>query len=262
VGRLRFISSHKCNVKNIKENMNIIIIQARLNSTRLPKKITYKLGNISAIDHVIIRAERSVKFKKIVVAVPKDEKSIIAESISNKNIDIFEGSEDDVLSRYYECAKYFSAKNICRITSDCPLIDWRIIDLCFEKYEELGQNLYVANTCPPPCTFPDGMDVEIFPMTMLEKAHNNETDRENREHVTFQFWKDEDYKSYQINYLKDISELRLTLDYNEDLARLKNFIDKFSPNGEDISLEKIIENLQRSGLYNEFKQNHLRNSGW
>ena len=62
-----------------------------------------------------MRAERSVKFKKVVVAVPKDEKSIIAESISNKNIDIFEGSEDDVLSRYYECAKYFSAKNICRI---------------------------------------------------------------------------------------------------------------------------------------------------
>ena len=99
-------------------------------------------------------------------------------------------------------------------------------------------------------------------MTMLEKAHNEEMNRENREHVTFQFWKNEDYKSYQMNYSKDISELRLTLDYNDDLVRLKNFIDKYSPNGEDISLEQILDKIERSGLYSEFSQNHLRNSGW
>jgi len=242
--------------------MNIIIIQARLNSTRLPKKITYELGNISVIDHVISRAQRAKEFDKVVVAVPKNEKSIIAKSISNKNIEIFEGSETDVLARYYECAKYFLAKNICRITSDCPLIDWRVIDSCFKQYKKLGEDLYVANTCPPPSTFPDGMDVEIFPMTMLEKAHNEEMTRENREHVTFQFWKNKDYKSYQMNYSKDISELRLTLDYNDDLVRLKNFIDKYSPNGEDISLEQILDNIERSDLYSEFSQNHLRNSGW
>lgn len=242
--------------------MNIIIIQARLKSTRLPKKITFELGKISAIDHVIIRTQRSKEFDKVVIAVPKGEKSEIAKSISNKNIEIFEGSESDVLARYYECAKYFSAKNICRITSDCPLIDWRIIDLCFKQYNKLGENLYIANTCPPPSTFPDGMDVEIFPMTMLEKAHMNETNKENREHVTFQFWKNKNYNSYQINYSKNISALRLTLDYDEDLYRLRDFINRFSPNGEDISLETILKNLQKNGLYNEFCQNHLRNSGW
>lgn len=242
--------------------MNIIIIQARLNSSRLPKKITNNLGNISVIDHVVKRAKRSKEFDKVVIAVPNNEKEDISKSLQDKTIEIFQGSENDVLSRYYECAKYYSANTICRITSDCPLIDWRLIDKCHEHFKRLGKEIYVANTCPPPSTFPDGMDVEVFSMNMLRTAHIEEKKKKYREHVTFQFWKNENYKSYQLEYLKDISELRLTLDYAEDYIRLNKFIKKFSPNAEDISLEKILTNLEESGLYNEFKKNHLRNLGW
>ncbi len=242
--------------------MNLIIIQARLNSTRLPKKITYSLGNISVIEHVINRAKRSKKFNKVVIAVPENEKNQISKSINDKNIEIFEGSENDVLARYYKCAEYYSAETICRITSDCPLIDWRIIDQCFEQYLRLGKNSYVANTCPPPSTYPDGMDVEIFSMDMLKNAYKKETINENREHVTFQFWKDKNYSSYQVDYPSNISELRLTLDYNEDYIRLKKFAEEFSPNGEDISLNEILKKLNESGTYNSFKKDHLRNSGW
>ena len=159
--------------------MNLLIIQARLNSTRLPKKILLKLGNITVLDHVIIRAKQSKYFDKIVVAVPHGDKEEIIKGIRDKSIEIFSGSENDVMSRYYKCSQKYSAKTICRVTSDCPFLDWRILDECYEKYTELDNKYYVANTCPPPSTYPDGMDVEIFPMEMLETAYLNETTKEN-----------------------------------------------------------------------------------
>ena len=79
--------------------MNLLIIQARLNSTRLPKKILFKLGNITVLDHVIIRAKKSKYFGKIVVAVPDGDKEEIIKGISDKSIEIFSGSENDVMSR-------------------------------------------------------------------------------------------------------------------------------------------------------------------
>ena len=242
--------------------MSILIIQARLNSTRMPKKILYKLGNITVLDHVIKSVKWSKNFNKVVIAVPFGEENTIKEAIYHKDIDIFSGSEIDVLSRYFECANKFSAKIVCRITADCPFLDWRILDKCYEKYIELDCDYYVANTCPPPSTYPDGMDVEIFSMNYLEKAHNDETLSENREHVTFQFWKNKEYKSYQMNNSKDLSDLRFTIDYVEDYLRLKGFAEKFCPNGEDLSLNKIVSLLEKNGELEEFRKPDLRNSGW
>ncbi len=242
--------------------MNVLIIQARLNSTRMPKKILYKLGNITVLDHVIKRAKKSKYFSKIVIAVPEGDEEEIKEGINDKSIEIFSGSENDVMSRYYECANNYSARTICRITSDCPFLDWRILDRCYEKYTELDNKYYVANTCPPPSTYPDGMDVEIFSMNMLKKAYENETLQENREHVTFQFWKSNEYKSYQVDNTEDLSDLRFTIDYNEDYLRLKNIAENFCPNGEDLSLNTIVSLLEENGCLDEFKQSHLRNSGW
>ena len=90
--------------------MNLLIIQARLNSTRLPKKILYKLGNITVLDHVIVRAKRSKHFDKIVVAVPHGDKEEITKGIKDKSIEIFSGSENDVMSRYYKCSQKYSVE--------------------------------------------------------------------------------------------------------------------------------------------------------
>ena len=84
--------------------MNTVIVQARLTSTRLPKKILRKLGNISVLDHVLLRVKRSKYFNNVVVAVPHGQEAEIRKNINNR-VNFFSGSEDDVLGRYYECAK-------------------------------------------------------------------------------------------------------------------------------------------------------------
>ena len=244
--------------------MNLIIIQARLGSTRLPKKILKKLGNISILEHVVQRALRSKIADKIILAIPDDLDALMIEDcVRPYPISIFKGSENDVLSRYYFATKKFNGKNIFRITSDCPLIDPLIIDAVFKKYFELGADCYLANTCPPDeASFPDGMDVEIFPLSFLNQAFHEEKDQNRKEHVTFQFWQDEKYKSFMYKSKTNYPDYRLTVDYPEDLANLNLLASKYCPNGEEMTLDQINEAIMNEKIDVLFTDKKKRNLGW
>ena len=86
-------------------------------------------------------------------------------------ISYFRGSEHDVLSRYYQAAKKFRAKNIVRITSDCPLLDPRVVDDLIKKFKSKKTISYASNIIN--ASYPDGQDVEVFDFKELEKAHFN-----------------------------------------------------------------------------------------
>ena len=109
------------------ENKKIlIIIQARMNSKRLPGKVLKKIMGRSVLEHIILRLGF---FKSnLVVSTSenlKDKK--IVDFCKEQKIKYFVGSELDVLDRFYKTALYFKAKNIIRITADCPLVDYRLI---------------------------------------------------------------------------------------------------------------------------------------
>ena len=99
------------------------------------------------------------------------------------------------------------------------------------KYKSFSIKKYFANTCPLPSKFADGMDVEIFPFEFLKQAHEEETDLSRREHVTFQFWQDSKYDSEKFNSDIDFGNIRLTVDYKEDLDNLK-FLGEIDRGGE------------------------------
>ena len=198
----------------------LIIVQARLGSSRFPKNLrtTIWVYSLRASSKKCLEVKEA---ENIVVAVPQQDKSEIKKIIGHLPVEIFDGSETDVLSRYYKCALEYSAKNICRITSDCPLIDSSLIKSMLLKYKSFSIKKYFANTCPLPSKFADGMDVEIFPFEYLKQAHEEESDLSRREHVTFQFWQDSKYDSEKLNSDIDFGNIRLTVDYEEDLDNLK-----------------------------------------
>ena len=105
------------------------IIQARMGSSRLPKKVLMKMGNHIMLKYMIDRVTKSKLIEKIVVATSVNELDDEIEKfcISN-NINCFRGSENDVLDRYYMAAKKYKSTTIVRLTADCPLIDPEIID--------------------------------------------------------------------------------------------------------------------------------------
>jgi len=119
------------------------------------------------LERVIERTLRS-KVDKVVVAAPHEIPC---------SVPLFIGDENDVLKRYYDCARFFDADCVIRITSDCPLIDPKIIDYALDYFND---NDYPYVYFAPV----DGLDVEVFSFDCLKEAHENATSKEDREHVT------------------------------------------------------------------------------
>lgn len=211
-------------LKSMKEdNLKIGgIIQARMTSTRLPCKVLMDIEGKPMLWHVINRLKFSEKLNDIILAIPDTKENDILEKFAKDNkIKYFRGSEEDVLSRYYETAKKFKCDVIVRITSDCPLIDPKIVDFVIGKH--LGSDAdYTSNTLKR--TFPRGLDVEVFNFKVLERAHKEVTESYQREHVTPYI-----YKHPEIFKLQNIEakgklrrpNLRLTVDTKEDLQLIR-----------------------------------------
>ena len=228
--------------------MNTAIIQARMGSTRLPGKIMMSVRDKPLLHYVINQVLQSKKIDKLIIAttnLPQDDE--IVKFVDLYGIKVFRGSEEDVLDRYFHCAKELNLDIIVRITSDCPLIDPEIIDRCIEKFE--NENLdYLSNTNKQidddwiydPCGFPSGFAVEVFTFNALENAWKNAKKLSDREHVT-QYILDNP-KKFKIGGLENqenFSDLRLTLDHQVDFDLIKLVIENF-PDGEIYNLKKII----------------------
>ena len=146
-----------------------IIIQARMNSTRLPGKVMKKIGGTPIINLIIKRLSRAKLVDDIIVATSKiKENQILINYLKKNKIKLFCGSESDVLSRFYKAATKNKSKIIVRITADCPFIDPKIVDEFIYKFKKNKVD-YLSNNNP--WTYPDGMDVEVFSYDLLKKAN-------------------------------------------------------------------------------------------
>lgn len=219
-----------------------IIIQARVGSTRLPKKVLLPLGDKTILERVIERASKSRLASEVIVATTKKRQDHKIISLCQKiGIDFFRGSEDDVLDRYYQSALSRNSNNIIRITADCPLIDFRIIDKVIDKHLR-EKNDYTGNTVID--SFPDGQDVEIFTFDALKKAWKEANLLSDREHVT-QYIK-RNPNLFSIGSLvneRDLSKMRWTIDNPEDYDFLTKVFIKVHQKNLDFSMQEIVDFL-------------------
>ncbi len=220
----------------------VIIVQARLGSTRLPNKILRKLNGDSVLEFLIKRLGRCKKASRIVIATTtKPADGLLIEYAKKLSVAYYRGSEDDVLDRTYHAAKQEKAGVVVRVTSDCPLNDPKLIDSMIEEF--LGSGLdYLCNRKPP--TYPDGYDTEVFTFAALEKAWKEAKFKFEREHVTPYISEHEDiFKVKSIFYPKDCSHYRLTVDYEEDFELVKKVYGALYPKNPDFTLEDVIAYL-------------------
>ena len=139
---------------------NIIFLQARTTSKRFPRKILQKYKKKTLLEILILRLKKSKKVNKIIICTTKNKEDDEIIKICKKlRISFFRGDENNVLKRFFLASKKYKPKNIIRITADCPLIDYEIIDAMLEKHEK-SKSDFTSNNNPP--TFPDGLDVEIL----------------------------------------------------------------------------------------------------
>ncbi|MDD5096792.1 MAG: glycosyltransferase family protein [Candidatus ainarchaeum sp.] len=193
------------------------IIQARISSRRLPNKIFALISGKPLIWHVVDRLRRSRKVSRIAVATTTNPADDVLEEWCRENkIEVFRGSEEDVLSRYFHAAKAMGAETIVRVTADDPFKDPAILDEVVELFQKNKLD-FAYNNKPP--TFPEGLDVEVFSMAALEKAQAESRDQYEREHVTQYFYRHpEKFRQMNLANKEDLSRLRWTIDTEEDLG--------------------------------------------
>jgi spore coat polysaccharide biosynthesis protein SpsF len=205
------------------------IIQARLGSTRLPSKTMEDIHGKPMLLRVLERVAEAERIDNIVVATTTLEKdNLLANKAESWGFEVFRGSSEDVLSRYYGAAEKFECSQVVRITSDCPLIDPQIADLVIGEHLDGGYD-YTCNGLNRR-TFPTGLDVECFTFEALRLAENLALDYYQREHVTpFMFKKPQMFSSHDVLAPPNLAfpEMRICVDTIEDLEAVRAIFEAF-----------------------------------
>lgn len=219
----------------------IIIIQARMGSSRLPGKILKELGNSVVLDYVVSRCRRIKKTDEVIVAtstLPQDD--AVEQWCLNNNVQYFRGSEDDVLARYYECALQFHPDYVIRVTADCPFVDFELADDIIAEMERNPADIALLSG-----SLPRGLASEMISFSALEYIYKNGHEPRHREHVTyFAYEFSQKFQSITITVPseKQHPELRITLDTEEDYQLCKAVANYFQTN-KLISSQKVVDFL-------------------
>lgn len=246
--------------QKMSEKKITVMIQARTGSSRLPGKVLSKIQNQNMIWHVINRVKKIKSVQQIaLITTTKDSDQILLDIAKKENIIGFGGDEYNVLDRHYQCALKISADPIIRITSDCPVIDPTLVEEMLQFF--LTHNYdYVSNIHPP--TFPDGLDVEIFSFETLQKTCLNAKLKSEMEHVTPYIEKHpEIFNIFNFENQEDLSNIRLTVDQNEDLELIRSLYSTFSPKN-DFGLDEIKELFIKNPNLFRINSKYRRNEGY
>ena len=241
----------------------LAITQARSGSTRLPNKILMNVAGETLLDIHIKRIKQSSKIEELLIATTIASEDVTIVNIAKENqLPFYQGSITNVLDRFYQAAKDFNPKWVVRLTSDCPLIDSKLIDKVIDYAIESDVD-YCSNTLNP--TFPDGMDIEVFKFSALEKAWNEAIFDSEKEHVTPYIHKNSSFNGNKLftstSYENDVDfgNVRLTVDEPSDFEVIKSVIENL---GTDRGWEEYANYYLSNDTIKNINNTIARNEGY
>lgn len=237
----------------------VAITQARIGSSRLPGKVLLKIQDKSLLEIHLTKVLKSKKIDKLIVATTFENDVIKIIDICNKsNVLYYQGSMTNVLERFYKAIEHDKPDYVVRITSDCPLIDAKLIDEVIEFAVDHNFD-YASNTLNP--TYPDGFDVEVFKFSALEKAYLEAENLLDKEHVTPYIWRNSNLKGGGLFFAGsyenaiDYSNFRVTVDEQSDFELVKALIEQVGDETWLNYTNYLIENPSLIELNNSIKRN-------
>jgi len=237
----------------------VAIIQGRMGSTRLPGKILMEVMRRPLLSYQIERLRLSKSITRIVVATTTNaEDDPVVELAQGEKVEIYRGSEHDVLDRYYQAAKTLSAEHVMRLTADCPLIDIDVCDRISNEYFTSGSDYVHTGE-----TFAEGLDCEIISFEALERSWKEAKLKSEREHVALYIRNHRDQFAFKIvENETDDSKYRITIDEEADFhvveAILKSLYIRDSPY---FGIEAIKKFLKANPDIYALNANIVRNEG-
>lgn len=224
----------------------VAIIEARMRSSRLPGKVLKPILGQPVLALMIERLQKSNRLDAIFIATTADESCDVIETLANKlHVGCYRGSEDDVLDRVLQTAKHAKADLIVELTGDCPLLDPTIVDCVIDAF--LANKVdYCSNGLIE--TYPRGMDVQVFPVSVLEKAAGLTDQPEDREHVSLYIYEHPDMfrlLNIESKIPDGLGDVRLTVDTKEDFELVRHIYEELYPVKPAFGLEDILHLLSQ-----------------
>jgi len=218
------------------------IIVARCGSSRLPNKALLKIQDRETIALLIERIKRCKSLDKVILATSTDKSDDILEEIAKREgIFVFRGSLENLSFRFYEAAKYYKLDQIVRITGDDLLRDGDIIDSAIESHLYSSCNVTMTDNMPY------GTASEIFSLKTLETILNTVQEPKNTEYLEYYL---ENERYFSVNrYKSDYSfnsDIRLTLDYDEDFELFKLIFNNLYPKDNAFNLQNVLDWLAKN----------------
>lgn len=240
----------------------LAIIQARMDSRRLPGKVLLPLIKKPILWHVVNQLKKVKDIDKIVVAttIKKSDLPIVKFCKKNK-IESFRGREEDVLDRLYQAALRFRANNIIRITADSPLIDPGLINKLINLFKKTNADLAAiaaglgAKNFPK--IYPSGLDTEVIKFSALQKTWNETKNFYDREHVTPYIWRNATkFKVVRLSPKINYSMYHLSIDNKKDLQLVRRIYKHCSSKKRVFNFKEVISYSDKQSkiqLLKEFK---------
>lgn len=240
--------------------MILAILQARASSTRLPGKVLLPMAGAPMLARQIERLQRAKRLDKLVLATSdRADDDPVAEVAAVAAIGCYRGSLDDVLDRYYQAALPHRPEYVVRVTGDCPLADWDVIDRVVEFAVDGGYD-YASNTLKP--TWPDGLDVEVTTFAALETAWREADTTLEREHVMpFITTRPDRFRLGSYENDRDLSSLRWTVDEPRDYAFVSRVYDALYLANPAFTTEDVLALLAERPELADLNTGIIRNEG-
>jgi spore coat polysaccharide biosynthesis protein SpsF len=218
----------------------VIIVQARISSSRLPRKVLAEICGKPVIAHIIERLKASALADALCIAIPADkEEDALAEYLAGESVIVVRGSTKDVLGRYIQAAYETKADLIVRATADNPLVSFEEVDRQLGKLEADPDLDYVITK-----GYPLGITVESFTLKTLEKMdYLTQFNSDYREHVTL--YLRQNPRPFTIMELEAPPDLRkpdykLSIDSDHDLQLFRAIFEKLYQPGQLLDLSSVL----------------------
>ena len=237
----------------------VCIVQARMNSNRLPGKVLMPLVGKPVLEHILDRLSHCKLIDEVVIATSTQvsDESIVEYCIENKK-SFYRGSLEDVLDRYYKAAKNYKADAVVRITGDCPLIDPVVVDAVILGYLTGNYDLYGLGG-----EFPDGLDCTVFSFAAITKAWKDAHLKSEREHVGPYIENNPHiFKNGMIELFEGLGEHRWTLDEPCDYELLSIIFNELYRPDQPFLTNEVMRFIKDNPGLSKLNSEIVRNEGY
>ncbi|MDP3784900.1 MAG: NTP transferase domain-containing protein [bacterium] len=204
------------------------VVQARMTSARLPGKALADISGKPNTQWIIKRLQAARELGGVILGITDQKEDDALEKLAREiNVPFFRGRNEELVDMYYEIAKKFEASAIVRVTGDCPFVDPDLVDALIQVFRKAPEQYnYLTNVFP--ATWPDGLDLHLYPRKSLEYLYKNMDKIKHRYTLDLNFMENPaQFKIYNLASPQNLSALRWTLDYEEDLDFIRKVYDYF-----------------------------------